>query len=338
MRQKRIKEGKAEKEEKIPPQTERRADRAELPTEAEKATGKEKIKRFLSALLFPPLWVLIPLVTVAAAALILCPLSFGTEAVPTYISYALAFYALTVSSVRTPRFVRLVREWKAKSPLYCRWSEDAGLRVRVSLYFSLGFGAVYGVFQVCLGIYHNTLWYLSFGVYYLVLSLARWGLLFYMKRYAVGEDKAREYRKYRATGVLLLVMNLALGVIVFYISFLGRSFEHHMITVIAMAAYTFLSFTIAIINTKRIKKYDSPVLSASKAIGLVCAAVSMLTLEATMLTAFGEGKDPLFDRLMLGITGAAVTVFTLVLAVYMIVKGVHGERESGTGEKNFRKQ
>lgn len=331
MRQRRIKEEKAE----LMTAAEKAAEKAEMPrTEAEKTVEEEKMKRVLSALLFPPLWVLIPLVTVAAAALIVCPLSFGAEAIPTYISYALSFYALTVLCFRVPHIIRLVRGWKAESRIYRRWSEDAGLRVRVSLYLSLGFGAVYGVFQVCLGIYHSTLWYLSFGVYYLLLSLARWWLLGYLKRHAPGDNKHKEYRKYRATGLLISVVNISLGVIVFYMTFLGQSFKHHMITVIAMAAYTFLSFTLAIVNAVKFRKYDSPVLSASKAIGLVCATVSMLTLEATMLTTFGEGKDPVFDRLMLCITGAAVTLFTLVLGVYMMAKGARGVRESRTGDKS----
>ena len=48
----------------------------------------------------------------------------------------------------------------------------------------------------------------------------------------------------------------------------------------------------------------------------------MLTLESTMLTTFDDGTMDLASRrIMLTATGAAVSVFVITMAVYMIVKG-----------------
>ena len=71
----------------------------------------------------------------------------------------------------------------------------------------------------------------------------------------------------------------------------NRTFHHHEITTIALAAYTFTSLTFAIINTVKYRKYHSPVYSASKAISLASACVSLLTLESTMLTTFGNETE-----------------------------------------------
>ena len=61
--------------------------------------------------------------------------------------------------------------------------------------------------------------------------------------------------------------------------------------------------------------------SASKAIGLAAACVSMLTLESTMLTTFSDGGVTLTERrIMLGCTGAAICLFIVAMAVYMIVQ------------------
>ena len=57
-----------------------------------------------------------------------------------------------------------------------------------------------------------------------------------------------ELKKYRACGIVFLVMNLALALIIFFMVYWNRTFEHHMITAIAMAAYTFTALTAAMIN------------------------------------------------------------------------------------------
>lgn len=85
-----------------------------------------------------------------------------------------------------------------------------------------------------------------------------------------------------------------------------------------MAAYTFASLTLAIINAFRYKRYGSPAYSAAKAISLVSAIVSVLTLENAMLTAFGQDNSELFRQIMLGATGAAVVCAVQGIAIYMI--------------------
>jgi hypothetical protein len=75
----------------------------------------------------------------------------------------------------------------------------------------------------------------------------------------------------------------------------------------------------------RYRKYDSPVYSATKAISLAAACVSMLTLESTMLTTFSEGDINI--RLMLGLTGAAISAFIVMMAVYMIVRATKQLKE-----------
>ena len=130
-----------------------------------------------------------------------------------------------------------------------------------------------------------------------------------------------ELRKYRACGWILLTMNLALALIVFFMVYWNRTFTHHQITTIAMAAYTFTAFTVAIVNIVKYRKYNSPVYSASKAISLAAACVSMLTLTSTMLTAFGDGSMSLTDRrIMLGAVGGGVCAFIIVMAIGMIVQ------------------
>ena len=47
----------------------------------------------------------------------------------------------------------------------------------------------------------------------------------------------------------------------------------------------------------------------------------MLTLETTMLTTFGTTETLLFSQIILSLTGVAVIVFAITMAIIMIVKG-----------------
>ena len=47
----------------------------------------------------------------------------------------------------------------------------------------------------------------------------------------------------------------------------------------------------------------------------------MLTLEAAMLTAFGETMDAITRKLFLGLTGFAVCAFIILMALGMIYNG-----------------
>jgi len=129
-----------------------------------------------------------------------------------------------------------------------------------------------------------------------------------------------ELIRYRACGWIFLFMNLALALIVFFMVYWNRTFNHHEITTIAMAAYTFGSFALAVVNIVKYRKFNSPIYSASKAISLAAASVSILTLESTMLTTFGDGTMDAFTRkMMLGASGGAIIVFIVIMAIYMIV-------------------
>lgn len=77
----------------------------------------------------------------------------------------------------------------------------------------------------------------------------------------------------------------------------------------------------AIINVVKYRKYKSPVYSASKAVGLAAACVSMLTLESTMLTTFSDGTMSFAERkILLGSSGDVISAFIIGMAIYMIVQ------------------
>ena len=275
-------------------------------------------KKLGRALLFPHIAIMILLLPTATVMLVGSMVFVGTESVIAIISYIIAAYTLTVWCFRIPRLVRFFKNFRNENKYARRWREDARLRVKLSLYASLSWNTLYGIFQLCLGFYHHTFWFCSLGAYYIFLAVMRFFLAHHTARYSPRERMRSELKRYRACGIVLLFMNLALALIVFFMVYWNRTFDHHMITAIAMAAYTFTALATAIVNVVKYRKYQSPVYSASKAISLAAACVSMLTLESTMLTTFGDGE--INARLMLGLTGGAVVALIVTMAVCMIMR------------------
>lgn len=280
-----------------------------------------KLRKIGVALLYPHISIVAVVVPTSLALLVASMLSLPSDSPLSIVSYVLSAYALTVFCLRIPSIIAFFRRLKHENALVIRWFSDERLRVNVSLYSSFTINVVYAVFQLCLGIYHHSFWFSSLAGYYVSLAVMRWYLAGYTRRNRGGDNLEFELRKYRTCGAVFLVMNLALALMVFFMVYWNRTFVHHEITTIAMAAYTFTSLTLAIINIVRYRKYQSPVYSATKAINLAAALVSMLTLESTMLTTFGGNMDITTRRLFLAISGTVISAMIVVTAVYMTVIG-----------------
>jgi len=164
----------------------------------------------------------------------------------------------------------------------------------------------------------------------------RFYLALYTHRFRAGEKMREELKKYRICGITFLVVNFAVSLMIFFMVYWNRSFQHHEITTITMAAYTFTSLFLAIRNIGKYRGYNSPVYSATRAISLAAACVSLLTLESTMLTTFGGDGE--FRRIMLSVSGGAISVFIIAMAIYMIVQGTKQLRQLTAKEENNEQQ
>lgn len=279
-------------------------------------------KKIGKALLFPHIAIMIILIPIATALLVCSMILVGTESPIAYVSYVLAAYTLTIWCFKIPNIIKFFKTFKEENKYAKMLQEDARLRVNLSLYGSLAWNALYGVFQLWLGYYHSTFWFYSLGAYYICLGVMRFVLLLHTRKYQPGEKMQTELKKYRACGWVFLAMNLALALIVFFMVYWNRTFVHHMITAIAMAAYTFTAFTVAVVNVVKYRKYNSPIFSASKAISFAAACVSMLTLTSTMMTAFSDGTMSAVDeKIMLASIGFSVSGVIVAMAIYMIISG-----------------
>lgn len=281
----------------------------------------EKWKRVFTKILYPPTWLMILLTIISSVALVAVFIKGWEESPVAYGVYVLSFYTLTVLTLFfamfLPKRYKEMRQMVYDHPLGNRYMTDTAFKVRISLIISLTINLLYSAFNLASGIYYSSLWIGAVAVYYILLSVIRFVLLRHMQK-KQDAGLIAEYRSYRVTAVLMMLINLTLSGIVLNMIVKNESAKYSDVFVITSATYTFYTLTVSIIDLVRYRRYKSPVMSASKAIRFAAALVSLLSLEASMLVQFGD--DESYRRLMLALTGAAVCVIVLSMSVYMIVR------------------
>ncbi len=279
-----------------------------------------RFKKIGKALLFPHIAVLIILLPLIAAFFIYSIINLSDTSPVRIAAYVLSFYTLSVWCVRMPNIIRFFKNIKNENKYIKIWLSDIHLRMNVTLCGNVLWNCAYAALQLGLGIYHSSVWFYSLFIYYALLAVMRLFIARHTLRHVPGERMLSEFKRYRACGWVFLFMNTALSGMMLYMIGESGDVRHHEITTIAMAAYTFTTLTVAIIGVIKYRKYNSPAMSAAKAISLTAACVSMLTLENTMLVTFGNtDMTPHKRTLFLSFSGGAVAVFIIVTAIYMIV-------------------
>ena len=291
----------------------------------------ERFKQILKRIFFLP-----PLPTVLLAlfgyAFVLLVAVFHVE-IPAiqYLSYVSSAYALIITVTGFPHFtafIRAVRQYTCEHPLMRklrstafgeRFFGDVRFRSGVALYQGFFINLLYIAMKMFSGIYYRSVWFISLAFYYILLAVMRFMLLRSGKKKTGRTTALEELYRYRMCGITLLIMNLALAGIVIFMVQQNRGFDYPGLLIYLMALYSFYSVITAVINLVRFRKHGSPIMSAAKAINLVAAMVSILSLETAMVARFSSDAEE-FRRIMTGATGGGVCVIVLGMAVFMIWK------------------
>lgn len=278
----------------------------------------EKLKEILFRLIYPHPIIITILVIILTPSLIWLMISLGTKHIVSIIIYVLSAYTLILLTIRTPNMINTINKIKQDNKYINKIINDNYFRMKFNLFISLGINVIYSVIQFFIGLKHNSFWFYAMAIYYFILVIIRWFLIRHIIIYGENENIKKELLKYRFCGWMMLFLNISLSFILFFMIYWNRSFNHHEITTITLAAYTFTSFTMAIVSFIKYRKNNRPIYKAIKTINLVSACVSVITLEATMLTTFGQNMSLTDRRLFLSLTGFFVLLFIFLLAINII--------------------
>ena len=279
-------------------------------------------KNYLKKILFPKWYVIVVFIVLSVLGLIYCFSHSMEDTLFAYILYPFSFYTLVIAILGT-RNVWTKHLWPFLNqvPFFHKLFYDVKYRTLFFTRVSIIINILYGLLQIVYGAYYQTLWFVTLGVYYNLLIIMRVGLLRNVHHHQIGSNLSSEYKKYLQTGILLLFMNLIVIGIVTMVFQEGRVFSYPGVLIYAMAAYAFYSLGLAIYGMITYKKYNSPLLSATRAINFAGALISILSLEIALLHQFGANDPKLFAERMVGITGMGIAILVTILGVYMIVKG-----------------
>lgn len=284
------------------------------------------LKRIGNKLLHPPGWLLAVLSIISAMMLTVVFVKDISKTFIAYAVYALASYTLLVDcifiAIVLPKHYNKIKQMIYDNKYGNRYMTDAAFKVEVSLYISLAITLGFSVYNLVSGFTYSSLWLGAVAVYYILLSIIRFLLLRFIKKNNGKQDMIAEYRSYRLSAILMMLITFTLSGIVLSMILKNKSYVYSDVYVITSATYTFYTLTVSIIDIIRYRKYESPVLSAAKAIRLAAALISILSLETVMLIHFGN--DEVLRRNITALTGAAVSIILILMSIYMIV---HANKE-----------
>lgn len=197
-----------------------------------------------------------------------------------------------------------------------RIKKDTDFRTKLVVCLSFIANVAYALFLLGVSLSYDSKWFFTLSIYYVLFSLSR---IFIFTQMKPTKTQRAKLRTMLACGYFLLLINLAVSTMTFILLFGNRYVNHHEITVITLATYTFSALTVAIIGCIKYLKRKEFVFSCAKIFSLVSASVSFIPLTNTMLTVFGEETEAL-RKILFPILCVAVTCFIIACAVYMICK------------------
>ena len=287
-------------------------------------------------LLFPPIWLMVILVIVSAAALTFVFVKGMEQSIPAYIAYVLAFYTLSVVTVFCamvlPKQYSTIKQRIYDNPLGNRYMTDKVFRTNISLSISFVISMLYVGINLWSWHLLKSYWFMVLAVYYVIMAVMRFLLVRYVRIRQIGTDILSEWKRSKVCAYILLLINLSLSGAVLMILYQHKGYDYPGMLIYVMALYTFYALTMSIVDIVKYRKMGSPVMSTAKIVSLSAALVSMLNLETAMFAQFGGDMSQKNQRIFIILTGAGISITVVTLSVILIVRATKEIRREKYGK------
>lgn len=247
-----------------------------------------------------------------------------------YLLYALAALSLGYSVytlvIYIPKWKRKIEKRVKSHKFAADVLEKYGLRTRVFSYLSFFVSVAFTCMNAVSAVRYKSVWYCCFFIYYLSLTLFRCATVLidsHCKKVCgddVDEYERRGWRLNFASGVFLLVLDLAACATVTQMILSGSPAQRGEIMVIANAAYTFYKMTMAIFNMFKAGKFGDPVVRSLRNLNFADACISVVSLTVLMIATFGENGEMIYLKAISGFFACVAILITAVLTLNFSVK------------------
>lgn len=219
-----------------------------------------------------------------------------------------------------------------------RLIDDYSFRTLIFASLSFCANAFFAITKGIAGWYSSSEWLISLSVYYLLLCI----LKFYLLRNSRKLHKEREtyhqqeleWKSYRMSGILLIVLTIVLEGILVLIVKEGEIFTYNSNLIIAVAAYDFYSLISSIVYMLKTRKKHSPTIVSIKSINFATSLVAMLSLQTSMFAIYGAKGNDGTERSLNLLTGSVVCIGVLIMGIWMVYKSRKGLLTLYTKEEN----
>ncbi len=191
-----------------------------------------------------------------------------------------------------------------------RLIEDKRYRVIAKAVCALIFNLLFAFYNGILGVLSSSIIFVASSVYYFLLSSMRFSAVLLDRN----GKKQNDSLTASIIGVMLIVLSVIFHIMVI-VSMKDKTAEiYGTITMITIATYTFTKIAMAIVTAVKHNGEHSKLYKAMSAIRYCEVAVSLLTMQQSMLVSF-EGADEKSSVILNACTGAGVCFFILALGI-----------------------
>lgn len=250
------------------------------------------------------------------------------NSVLSYITFALAALSLGYS---TYTVVINVSSWKRKinhslhtHAFTAKLLENYEFKTIVFSTVSLAVTIAFTLMNLVSAIRYRSVWYGALSAYYFMLILFRGGVLLSnakrKKSLDVNEYEIVKWKIYRASGIFLFIIEIAMAFAVTQMMLSDRPTPSGEIMAIANAAYAFYKMFMAIYNLIRAKRLSDPITQALRNLNLADACMSIVSLTVLLLTTFSESDIQTKMLYLKSSVGFSACLFLIIMAIIMIVR------------------
>ncbi len=272
---------------------------------------------------------------VAAAGFLILALAFNGADFLRFLAYPLSSYGVVALIVALTKIIPRLVDYVLNSAAWKRLEEvpfvgelivDKTVRMRFFLYFGTVVNILYVILKISTGFIYHSLWLSFMGGYYLALAVLRGFIIHFERKYDEDANIALEYKRYRACGMLLFLLDQTLILIIWLAAEFKANLDYPGILIYGIALYSFYAIILAIYNLITERKKERPMYTAARIATFTAALVSMLSLEIAMMARFGADDHEM--RLEMTVwTGTLVFLIVTYMSMMMIVRGTKEYRK-----------
>lgn len=176
------------------------------------------------------------------------------------------------------------------------------------------------VYNGILGFFYDSIWHIYIFVYYVFLLLIK-GLLVF----GILHKKIRNNQLIVVyiTFIMLIILTIAMIAPAFLLVLDKRTYNLGLIPSIASAAYTTYSTAMSIVNMKKAKNTDSPIIKQIRLVNIVNTLMSILVLQNTLILANGGYTGDMKKFSMATRVGIIILIIIIEIYQFILVKTKH---------------